>query len=189
VGRDVLEVRLTLFVATDSFTIVLDAQEVDSLFLAAYDRDMPGLGVDAVLHELGHCFERVALGKGDDANGVPVVADPELTGTVVVAVVSGSRFHLGAARVESGQNNQRGGGWKGEFRKCRGVRVAEGPLSFIFLCVGNELQSDQVAAIVSKPRSVLPIHQMRSVITHTLMARAQNIHEHDVVGIPARIPR
>lgn len=34
--------------------------------------------VDAVLDELGHRLEGVALGESDDGNGIPVVADPKL---------------------------------------------------------------------------------------------------------------
>jgi hypothetical protein len=51
-------------------------------------RDRHGVGtrVDAVLDKLRDRFERVGLGEGDDANGVPIISDPELAALVTLKV-------------------------------------------------------------------------------------------------------
>jgi hypothetical protein len=42
---------------------------------------MPGTRINAVFHKLGHRFQRIALGIGDDADGVPMIGNAKLSGT------------------------------------------------------------------------------------------------------------
>ena len=41
------------------------------------NRNICGVGVDAVLNELGNGLQRIALGKRNDADSVPVITDPQ----------------------------------------------------------------------------------------------------------------
>ena len=79
VGGHVLEIGQAVGSAGNALAVVGDAQVVLALLPAADDRDVAGPGVDAVLDELGHRLERVALRQGDDGDGVPVVADLQAT--------------------------------------------------------------------------------------------------------------
>ena len=74
-GGHILKVRDALLVATDSLSVVFDAQEVNAVLFPANECDVPGSGINAVLDEFGDCLERIALGKSNDADRIPVVAD------------------------------------------------------------------------------------------------------------------
>jgi len=47
------------------------------VFTAAGDDNVRCVRVDAVLNELGDGLQRIALGERNDANSVPVIADPQ----------------------------------------------------------------------------------------------------------------
>src|SRR5881296_853399 len=91
VRGDIFEVRNTDGVAPDAFSVIFDPQELDAFFLSPRDRDAFGARIDAVLHELGHRFERIALRKSDDSDGVPVIPDAELA-CVTAVMVPGVRL-------------------------------------------------------------------------------------------------
>ena len=75
--RHVVEIRPPGFVPANAFAVILDAQEVNAVFLAADQSDIPGPRIDAVLDKLGYRLERIALRQGNNANRVPVVADAQ----------------------------------------------------------------------------------------------------------------
>src|SRR5229473_2470422 len=56
------------------------------VFATARDRDGSGLGIDAVLDKFGDRFQRVALRERDDANRVPVIANPQLPAIVLAGL-------------------------------------------------------------------------------------------------------
>src|SRR6266852_3023077 len=76
VGGDVVEVRLAVGVPAHALAVVLDAQIMLSLVLAAGDDYRLGARVDAVLDQLCDGLERIALRERDDR--VPVIADAEV---------------------------------------------------------------------------------------------------------------
>jgi hypothetical protein len=82
VGGDIFEVRQARGVARHAVAVVLDREIMRAVLAAPGDRDHAGVGVDAVLDELGDRLERVRLRQGDDADGVPVIADAQLAALV-----------------------------------------------------------------------------------------------------------
>src|ERR1051325_2646174 len=60
---------------------------MNAFFFPPDERYTFGFGVDAVFDEFGNGFKRIALGEGDDADGVPVVADAELAGILVFSTL------------------------------------------------------------------------------------------------------
>jgi hypothetical protein len=91
--RDVLEVGLALGIPAHAFAVVPHAQVMAALLLAARDDDRLRLRIDAVLDELRHRLQRIALRQRDDRDRVPVVADAKTT-----ARDRFRRFRLGLAR-------------------------------------------------------------------------------------------
>jgi len=75
VGRHILEIRHAILVGRDAVAVVGNADERLLLFAAANNRDVPGVGVNAVLDELRDGLQRIGLGQCDDGNRVPVVAN------------------------------------------------------------------------------------------------------------------
>ncbi len=78
VGGDVVEVRLAVGVPAHALAVVLHAQVMLSLVLAAGDDDRLRARVDAVLDQLRDRLERIALRQRDDRDRVPVIADAEV---------------------------------------------------------------------------------------------------------------
>jgi hypothetical protein len=56
------------------------------VFATPRDRDCSGLGIDAVLDKFGDRFQRVALRERDNANRVPVIANPQLSAIVLAGL-------------------------------------------------------------------------------------------------------
>jgi hypothetical protein len=63
---------------------------------AARDRDIARRGVDAVLDKLSHGFQGVLLGKGDDGNGIPIIANSQPARILHAAMILSIRA-MGAA--------------------------------------------------------------------------------------------
>jgi hypothetical protein len=74
VGGHIFKIRPASFVAADAIPVILDAQEMDPMFPTAHQGNAFRSGIDAVFDKLGHRFQGIILGKGYDANGVPVIA-------------------------------------------------------------------------------------------------------------------
>ncbi len=72
------KIRQAIDVAAYALAVIFDAQEMDAFLLAASERDVASLGIDAVLHEFSDGLERVTLRQRDNADRVPVVANAQL---------------------------------------------------------------------------------------------------------------
>jgi len=77
VGGNVLKIRQAVGRSRDAFPVILDRQILTAMLSATGDRDCLGVRVDAVFHELRDGLERVALREGDNAYGIPIVANPK----------------------------------------------------------------------------------------------------------------
>ena len=84
VGGHVTEIRDSMIVPRYTVTIIGDHQIMLAPLPPPRDGHVTCASVDAVLHELGHCFEGIALGQRNDGDRVPVVSNAEPSG--------GSRF-------------------------------------------------------------------------------------------------
>jgi hypothetical protein len=82
-SSDILKVRQAAGVAADAFAVIFDAQKMDSLFLSTNQSDVLRAGIDAILDEFGDGFEWIALGKGNNADRVPIIANTQLAGISV----------------------------------------------------------------------------------------------------------
>ena len=78
VGRHVVEIRLAVGIPAHALAVVLHAQVVLPLLLAPGDDDRLRPRIDAVLDQLGHRLERIALRQGDDRDRIPVIADAQV---------------------------------------------------------------------------------------------------------------
>ena len=76
---NVPEIWKAVFIAGHAIAIVPKYQEMLAVLTATGNRNVPGMGVDAVLDQLRNGLQRIALRKCDDADRIPVVADPQLT--------------------------------------------------------------------------------------------------------------
>ena len=72
----VLEIRNSFSIARDPFPIVANPEVVLAVLAASGNRDVASPGIDTILDELGHRFQRVALGQGDNRDGIPVISNP-----------------------------------------------------------------------------------------------------------------
>jgi hypothetical protein len=75
VGRDITEIGPALGIARHAFPIIPDGKIEPAMLAPPRDGDGTGLGVDAVLNQLGDCLERTALRERDDGDGIPVIAN------------------------------------------------------------------------------------------------------------------
>ena len=80
--RHIMEVRLAIGVLAHAFAVILHAQVVLALFLAAGDDDRFRSRIDAVFDELGDGLERIALRQGNDRDRIPVIADSQIPAVV-----------------------------------------------------------------------------------------------------------
>ena len=78
-SRDVLEVRQPVRIARDAVAIVLHRQIVFAVLTTTRDDNGLGVCIDAVLDKLSDGLERVALRERDDADGIPIIPDPQFT--------------------------------------------------------------------------------------------------------------
>ena len=78
-SRDVPEVRQPVRIARDALAIVLHRQIVFAVLTTARDDNGLGVCIDAVLDKLSDGLERVALRERDDADGIPIIPDPQFT--------------------------------------------------------------------------------------------------------------
>ena len=78
VRRHVVEIRFAVRIPAHALAVVLHAQVMLSLLLAASDDDRLRTSVDAVLDELRHRLQRIALRQRDDRDRVPVIADAQI---------------------------------------------------------------------------------------------------------------
>lgn len=78
-GGHKAEVWEALRISGNAVTITGDPQVVDPLFSSSRDDHVAGARIDTVLNEFSHSLERIALGKGNDGDGVPIIADAELS--------------------------------------------------------------------------------------------------------------
>ena len=97
VGAHVAKIRNALVISRYALTVIADRQVMVTPFPTTGDIDLPGTCVDAVLDELGHCFERIALRQRDDGDGVPVVTDTKPPGVARLAGFSPGFRHRGHA--------------------------------------------------------------------------------------------
>ena len=79
-GRHIFEIRDPLIILRDAVSVVGDFEIEFTLVLSPDNGDLPRMGIDAVFHEFSHGFQRVGLGTGDNADGVPVIGDAQFTG-------------------------------------------------------------------------------------------------------------
>src|SRR6185503_1072483 len=63
----------------DPLPVITDLQIVIAFAATANDRDSGGARIDGVLNQFRHGLQRIGLGKGDDGDCVPVVADTQST--------------------------------------------------------------------------------------------------------------
>ena len=70
-------------VEPDTLAVVPHPQKRLAPFIAPDDGDVLGARVDRVLDELGDRLQRAVLGKGDDGDGVPLIADAQPAATVL----------------------------------------------------------------------------------------------------------
>src|SRR6516165_371461 len=73
----VFEIRQAIRSSWNTLAVVPDCQILPAMLAAACYSDLSGVRVDAVFNKLCYGFERIALRKGDDTYGVPIVADPQ----------------------------------------------------------------------------------------------------------------
>jgi hypothetical protein len=78
-----------------TLAIVADGEIVFAVLPATRDGDLPRVRVDAVLDQLGDSFQRVALRQGNNPDGVPVIADSQLTLCVRSTCHESVRFCVG----------------------------------------------------------------------------------------------
>src|SRR5438105_8138551 len=78
VRRHIMKIRFAVDVPAHAFAVVLDAQVMLSLLLAARDDDRLRVRIDAVLDQLGDGFERIALRQPDGRDRLPVIANAQI---------------------------------------------------------------------------------------------------------------
>src|SRR6266498_3858859 len=87
----VVEIRLAVRILADALTVVLHPQVMLSLLLASRDDDRFSARIDAVLDQLSHRLQRVALRQRDDRDRIPVIADAQIPASAWLAYCFGAR--------------------------------------------------------------------------------------------------
>ena len=101
VGGHKAEVWEALRIPGNAVTITGDPQVVDPLFSSSRDDHVAGARIDTVLNEFSHSLERIARGKGNDGDGVPIIADAELSTLLFDRGLSSLRHRFSSLEIDN----------------------------------------------------------------------------------------